>query len=352
MRRRGGFVLVAALWLIVALSAVALDAALRSQPVRRAAANGLDDTRVREAALAGSEYARARLSAAMLERAEELRAQVAQQAAAQQGAGARTFAGGQQQRGQPQQRGRLSMAALIAADDPWRDPHELMAQGMTVGAAAFSLDVHDLGASLNLNTATEDMLRAFLSEGLRLDYAKADHLTQAILDWRDEDELPRINGGEREQYIDAGLAVLPANRAFASVDELRHVMGMTPELFERVQPYLTVVGSGRININAAPEPVLYAVPTFNAAVVAALLRIRDGAERPRNVSELRAMLGRSYRAPTGAAASEFTRRVGYSTNEVEVVSTGSMAGSAMQGTVRAIIGRSDAGALVLWRRVQ
>jgi hypothetical protein len=29
-----------------------------------------------------------------------------------------------------------------------------------------------------------------------------------------------------------------------------------------------------------------------------------------------------------------------------------MAGSAMQGTVRTIIGRSDAGAVVLWRRIQ
>ena len=75
--RRDGFVLIAALWLLVALGAVGLDVSLRSRSRRLAAANLVDETRARGAAFAGAEYARSRLTSAMLGRAEELRADAA-----------------------------------------------------------------------------------------------------------------------------------------------------------------------------------------------------------------------------------------------------------------------------------
>ena len=62
-KRRSGFALVATLWLLIALGAVGLDAALRSRTRRQAAANVLDGARARAAALAGSEYARSMLTA-------------------------------------------------------------------------------------------------------------------------------------------------------------------------------------------------------------------------------------------------------------------------------------------------
>jgi type II secretory pathway component PulK len=37
------------------------------------------------------------------------------------------------------------------------------------------------------------------------------------------------------------------------------VKGMTPELYEKIIPYVTVYGSGKINANTAPEPVLAAL---------------------------------------------------------------------------------------------
>ena len=72
---RDGFALVAALWLLVALGAVGLQTALASQARRQAAANLLDEVRARAAVVAGTEYARSRLTAAMLGQAEELRAE-------------------------------------------------------------------------------------------------------------------------------------------------------------------------------------------------------------------------------------------------------------------------------------
>jgi type II secretory pathway component PulK len=333
VKQRDGFVLMAALWLIIALSAVALDAALRSQAQRIVAVNQLDATRSREAALAGSEYARARLSESLLRRTEELRAEAAR-------LGANTA------------RTRQTVLAALAQEDPWQQPAGLVPPMLAVGDAEFVLDLQDTGIRININQASEDMLIGFLAEGLRIDYAWADRVTQAILDWRDDDDLPRVNGAERDEYIDANMAVLPANRPFTRIDELQHVMGMTPELFAAVRSYLTVSGSGRININAAPEPVLHAVPGFTQNVVTEITRRREGGQFARNSAELRAMLGSLYRAPTGPANAEFTRRVTYATNEVEIISEGRTTGSPVTTRVRSIVARAESGALLLWRTIE
>ena len=341
MRERNGFILIAALWLIVALSAVGLDAALRTQASRVPAMNQLDLSRGREAALAGAAYAESRLNAALNEREAELRAQAADDPRLAQ----QLF--GRQRGG----RGGNSVAAAVALADPWRDPHELMASSRVLGETEFTLDVHDTGVALHLNEASEDMLRAFLSQGLRIDYAAADRLTQAILDWRDEDDLPRINGGEAEQYLRAGAAVLPANRPFADPDELRHVPGITSELFERIRPYVTVIGSGRINMNAAPEPVLLALPGFTPAVVAELLRLRDAGQYPRYADDLRAMLGRVYR-PDEDDARDLAGVASYRTLEVEVVSHGIVTGGHLGVPARTVISLSRDGAVVTWRKLE
>ena len=50
----GGFALIAVLWLLVALSAIGVQAALETRTERLAAANLLDQTRSREVAMAGA----------------------------------------------------------------------------------------------------------------------------------------------------------------------------------------------------------------------------------------------------------------------------------------------------------
>ena len=80
-------------------------------------------------------------------------------------------------------------------EDPWREPQDLMVPEMAFGDARYALLLRDVGAALNLNEATEEMLRQFFTQGLDLDYAEADQMAQAILDWRDEDEIPQNQWG-------------------------------------------------------------------------------------------------------------------------------------------------------------
>lgn len=339
MSDRRGFVLIAVLWLLVALGAVGLHAALELRSERRAAANVLDEHRARQVALAGTEYARSRLSSAMLDRAEELRSEVRESRSRRRRNRNRT----------------LSVERLFQrsdpVDDPWRNPEELVMPEMSFGDARFVLRVRDTGAALHLNTADEEMLRRFFAQGMELDYALADRLAQAIMDWRDEDLIPRVGGGEAEEYLAAGAAVLPPNRPFASLDELRHVMGMTPEIYAAALPYLTLVGTGRINVNAAPAPVLMSIPGMTPEAVAEIMNLREAGVFPRGRSDLIDML------PAGAGRAleeeivELPFRAGFRTNEVEITAEGGVEGSAVQSRVRAVVTRTDEGAMLVWREV-
>ena len=82
---RSGFALIATLWLVIALGAVGMQAALSSRARRQAAANVLDGARARAAAIAGSEYARSRLTAALLGQADELRSEAMESARSSRG---------------------------------------------------------------------------------------------------------------------------------------------------------------------------------------------------------------------------------------------------------------------------
>jgi general secretion pathway protein K len=339
-RDRRGFALVAALWLLVALGAVGLHTALASRARRQAAANLLDEVRARNAVVAGTEYARSRLTAAMVGRAEELRAEAMERA-----------------RSSRNQR-RLATASVSRLfrssdplEDPWREPQELVVPEMVFGDARYALLLRDVGAALNLNEADEEMLRQFFAQGIGLDYADADELAQAILDWRDEDELPRINGGEREEYLEEGALVLPPNRDFVDVDELRHVRGMTPEIYVAAAPHLTLIGDGQINLNSAPEPVLLALPGMDRGTVTQLLRLRESGVFPRSDTELRALLPEGSIQSIDARGRSFTNVRTYTTDQVEILAQGWVDGGVVQVTSRVVVSRGTTEAQVIWREV-
>jgi general secretion pathway protein K len=290
--------------------------------------------------MAGAEYARARLAAAVVGRADEIRAEVARNS----------------RRGRNSQRRqeRILEAALRPGDpaeDPWRDPGTLMAEEHGFDDFRFSLYVRDTGAALNLNEATEDMLRQFFAQGLGVDYTLAERVAQAIMDWRDEDDIPRLNGGEREQYLRDGAAVLPANRPFEEMAELRWVRGMSAEMFAAAQPYLTLTSSGRVNVNAAPEPVLLALPGVTPAAAAELIRLRQAGTLPRRDRDLEELLSPAVMAGIEAVENEFERRVTYSTDEVEIIADGWIDGSPVRVRTRTVVARAQTGATVVWRKL-
>jgi len=231
MRDRQGFALIAALWLMVALSVVALALGLRARDRRVSAGNVQEDAEAGAAAEAGVAHARA-----LLER-------------------------------------RLSgFSALAPGIDPWQDLSSVVApDSQAVGDAWFRVRLRDAGAALNLNRCSEDELRRLLS-ALRIDAGNADRIAQAAMDWRDPDPLRRARGAERDDYVRAGAAELPSDAPFGSVEEFRRVRGVSEQVFRRASPYLTILGSGQVNLAAAPREVLLSLPGMTEESAAAVLR--------------------------------------------------------------------------------
>ena len=103
------------------------------------------------------------------------------------------------------------------------------------------------------------LLQSLGEASLSLDEAMA--LTDAITDFIDSDAERRMRGAEDAEYRYADYPYLPANRALASVSELRAVRGMTEPIYRALAPMVTVwpETGGRLNILTSPLPVLRAL---------------------------------------------------------------------------------------------
>lgn len=127
---------------------------------------------------------------------------------------------------------------------------------------------------IDINSAPDELIRSLIaSTGIEND--RIDPITDAILDWRDEDDLVHLNGAEADDYEAAGLPYGPRNGYFETVDELAQVLGMDRALYAALEPAITVY-SGHTGINAAvaPRPALLAVPGVMVGEVDALLEVR------------------------------------------------------------------------------
>jgi general secretion pathway protein K len=88
-------------------------------------------------------------------------------------------------------------------------------------------------------------------------------ILEAVRDWLDQDQEPRDFGAEDDYYYDVEPSYRAANRNMVSVSELRMVAYVTPEIYLAVEPYLTVWGSGNINIHTAPLQILRTINSTN-----------------------------------------------------------------------------------------
>lgn len=141
--------------------------------------------------------------------------------------------------------------------------------------AEIQVVMRDESARIDLNAANDALLKGLLlSAGL--DEDRANEILDAILDWRDPDDLTRPQGAERDRYEALGLPYIPANAPFQTVDELQRVVGVTPDLYRRLAGALTVFSKlPGINSTLAPRQVLLALPAVTEADVDAYLVLRE-----------------------------------------------------------------------------
>ncbi len=95
-------------------------------------------------------------------------------------------------------------------------------------------------------------------------------LASAIEDWLDADINPSGSGGaEDDFYSSLKQPHRSANRPLLDISELRAVRGITAEIFNKLEPYLTALPSAnKINVNTASELNLQALHSKISAEVA------------------------------------------------------------------------------------
>jgi general secretion pathway protein K len=310
IRNRRGFALLAAIWLVVAIATVALQFALDARERRLLGINTAERGKGRAAAIGALNASQAALEAAL-----------------RQGPGTGNM-----------------RVALMRGSDPWLGADSIFSGVVLVDSIPVEVAAMDLGTQLNINNMGQEQLRTFLSFALR-DFATADRIAQAILDWRDADSIPRSNGAERDDYLREGRLALPTNQTFREVSDLLSVEGMTEEVYDRVSPYLTTRGSGVINVNSADTVVLRAVPGMTDQILANILSQRSMGRR---ISNLNSVIPRRSGLPGFVEGGQSGMTV--DVTELQLTLTARVGPQQLPVRLNAIIQRQGANSRITWRQ--
>lgn len=123
---------------------------------------------------------------------------------------------------------------------------------------------------ININTASHEILR-------RLPHM-TDEAVDSIIDWRDADDTPQLNGAENAYYQSLDLPYNCKNGAFEVLEELLLVKGMTPQILSDIRDLITVYTEGKININTASREVLLALG-LDEELADRIIRYRAGEDK-------------------------------------------------------------------------
>ncbi len=215
------------------------------------------------------------------------------------------------------------LAAVIAGDDD---------------DASYDVRLENEGGKVDVNLAGEEVLLEILKKG-GLPVEEAESVRDAILDWRDEDDVSRPRGAESAEYAQMPEPVTPRNGRIRSVEELRYVKGVTRQFHRAfLSRVFTAHGSStKVDLRRATEIVLRSLPGVS---VEAAERIVEGrrADPPISAADLAAMVGEGLLTPQGLAMISG----GTSSNVYTIVATGK-AGGDVTHIVRCLVEVSGSG---------
>ncbi len=99
-------------------------------------------------------------------------------------------------------------------------------------------------------------------EGEQIDRQQAIKIMQSVVDFIDKDTQRLANGAEDDVYQRLVPAYRTSGQALASVSELRSVVGITPDIYRALAPFVTVwpKDGGPLNVLTASATVLRSLP--------------------------------------------------------------------------------------------
>jgi general secretion pathway protein K len=177
-----------------------------------------------------------------------------------------------------------------------------------LGMGVFSIKIVDLERKANINAADQMILQNAMNL-LGMDTTDAQGIVNSVLDWRDTDDDPHINGTESDYYLTLKPPYYAKNGPLDDIAELLLIRGVTPELYwgpkgganttqgvnpanavmpkrlgQRQQPQYTVglvdlfttLSERQVNINTAPAAVMQLFPGIDSNVAQGIIQLRAG----------------------------------------------------------------------------
>jgi general secretion pathway protein K len=182
----------------------------------------------------------------------------------------------------------LSAYQLLAVPEQARSP-----QGaFTVRLARATIDASFVSESarVDLNAAPQNLLEGLFA-AVGVDPAQAASFADRVIGWRKKAD-PVGQNSEVEAYKEAGLDYAPRQAPFQNVLELPLVLGLPPHIVERILPLVTVYsGHPEIDIRVAPPEVLAALPNVTPDQLQKVLGARM--QNPEDGDALLKLLGSS-----------------------------------------------------------
>ncbi|MFN4226950.1 MAG: general secretion pathway protein GspK [Candidatus Ratteibacteria bacterium] len=130
-----------------------------------------------------------------------------------------------------------------------------------------NIKIEDENSKININKIIEEkgktnqlLLNTLKNLFTILKYS--DYLIDCLLDWIDEDSLPRPSGAEDITYSSEGFSYTPPNRNLLSLKELLLIKGFNKEIVygsnekKGLLDFVTIYSDDKININTCKSEIL------------------------------------------------------------------------------------------------
>ena len=206
------------------------------------------------------------------------------------------------------------------------------------GDASYDVRVESESGKVDVNLVDDEVLLETLKKG-GLPEEEAESVRDAILDWRDEDDVARPRGAERAEYGRMTEPITPRNGKIRGIGELMHVKGVTKEFHEAfLSRVFTAHGNSvQLSFLRAPEIVLRSLPGVSAEAADRIVAGRRE-EPPISAAGLAAMVGEGLLTAQGLALIS-----GGASSSVYTITATGRAGGDVTRVVRCLVEVSGSG---------
>ena len=226
----------------------------------------------------------------------------------------------------------------------WRHLDAVVARDSLAHDIACAIAMEANGTRLDVNDASRDELeRCFVAIGR----ADAPALADALIDWRDVDDDPLVDGAESAWYR-ARRRPVPRNGPIADFAELARIRGFEDGTAQR---WLSVE-EGPVSIPNADRPVLAAMPGFVDETLDAVLAARANGQEIDDLMAFASTLSSPARDSLVAHYQEISRRTTLDPAGWIVTATEHAGHPAVTAAVELRLVRTNRRASVVRRRVR